>query len=313
MNLGQLRFAKAAAEERSFSKAAEKCNVTQPTLSNGIALLEEEFGGQLFARTTRRVDLTPFGMQLLPLIEALLQAQAELEAGVRTFHNPAHKIVRIGLSPLIDARLLTQVLEPYKAAHSGVEIFYKECFLGDLEERLDKEQTDIMLRALLPDEKPSRALSRSLFYEEDLFYMPKQASAQAIAEGGSVLLKSVARETFVLSSDGCGLAIATRRLFEDAGFKIREYTGHTLSYQVMQEWADIGIGATILPRSKITSEYRDKAQRLMIDAKNPARLRYEAFWKKSAAYPDHVAAFHRHFRDTVPKLVAGQSVQSPRH
>jgi DNA-binding transcriptional LysR family regulator len=38
MNLGQLRFAKAAAEERSFSKAAEKCNVTQPTLSNGIAL-----------------------------------------------------------------------------------------------------------------------------------------------------------------------------------------------------------------------------------------------------------------------------------
>jgi hypothetical protein len=65
--------------------------------------------------------------------------------------------VRIGLSPLIDARLLTQVLEPYKAAHSGVEIFYKECFLGDLEERLDKEQTDIMLRALLPDEKPSRA------------------------------------------------------------------------------------------------------------------------------------------------------------
>jgi hypothetical protein len=79
----------------------------------------------------------------------------------------------------------------------------------------------------------------------------------------------------------------------------------------MQEWADIGIGATILPRSKITSEYRDKAQRLMIDAKNPARLRYEAFWKKSAAYPDHVAAFHRHFRDTVPKLVAGAAQYSP--
>ena len=70
MNLGPLRFAKAAAEERSFSKAAEKCNVTQPTLSNGIALLEEEVGGRLFARTTRRVDLTPFGAQLLPLIEA---------------------------------------------------------------------------------------------------------------------------------------------------------------------------------------------------------------------------------------------------
>ena len=305
MNLSQLRFAKAAAEERSFSKAAEKCNVTQPTLSNGIALLEEEVGGRLFARTTRRVDLTPFGAQLLPLIEAVLQAQAELEAGVKAYYNPEHKIVRIGLSPLIDARLLAQVLEPYTAAHRGVEIFYKECFLGDLEERLDKEQTDIMLRALLPDEKPSRSLSRCVFYEEDLCYLPRQASAQPIAEGGSVQLKSIARETFVLSHDGCGLADATRCLFEDAGLKIREYTGHTLSYQVMQEWADIGIGATILPRSKIASEYRDKAQRLMIDAKKPARIRYEAFWKKSAAYPDHVASFHRHFRETVPKLVRG--------
>ena len=123
MNLGQLRFAKAAAEERSFSKAAEKCNVTQPTLSNRIALLEEEVGGRLFARTTRRVDLTPFGAQLLPLIEAVLQAQAELEAGVKAYYNPEHKIVRIGLSPLIDARLLAQVLEPYTAAHRGVEIF----------------------------------------------------------------------------------------------------------------------------------------------------------------------------------------------
>src|SRR6266511_3360628 len=94
---------------------------SQPTLSNGIALLEEEFGGQLFARTTRRVDLTPFGTQLLPLIEAVLQAQAELEAGVSTFHNPAHKIVRIKLSPLTAALPSTQVLEAELAAHSGLK------------------------------------------------------------------------------------------------------------------------------------------------------------------------------------------------
>lgn len=305
MNLVQLRFAKTIAEERSFSRAAEKCNVTQPTLSNGIALLEDEFGGRLFARTTRRVDLTPFGTQILPLIEAVLQAQAELEAGVRAYYNPAHKMVRIGLSPLVDTRLLAQVLEPYQTEHAGVELFYKECLLGDLEDRLDKEQTDIMLRALLPKERVSRSLSRCLCYEEDLCYLPKQASLQPITEGGSVLLETIAKETFVLSYDGCGLAIAIRRLFEDAGFKIREYAGHTLSYQVLQEWADIGIGATILPRSKISSENQDRTQRLMIDEKRHARIRIEAFWKKSATYPEHIVAFHRHFRDTVPKLIEG--------
>jgi len=123
MNLNQLRFAKMVAEERSFSAAASKCNVTQPTLSNGIALLEEEVGGRLFARTTRRVDLTPFGTQILPLIDAVLSAQSELEAGIRAHHNPAHKIVRVGLSPLIDARLLAQVIAPYTAENPQVEIF----------------------------------------------------------------------------------------------------------------------------------------------------------------------------------------------
>src|ERR1044071_8901857 len=112
MNLRHVEFVVAAAAERSFSRAAERCHVTQPTLSNGIALLEEEFGGQLFMRTTRKVALSPLGEQMLPLIESVLRAQAELEASMRAFYDPSHKVVRIGLSPLVDARRLTQLLEP---------------------------------------------------------------------------------------------------------------------------------------------------------------------------------------------------------
>lgn len=64
MNLSQLRFAQAVAELQSFSRAAEHCHVTQPSLSNGIAQLENELGGKLFERTTRSVHLTPFGKHL---------------------------------------------------------------------------------------------------------------------------------------------------------------------------------------------------------------------------------------------------------
>jgi DNA-binding transcriptional LysR family regulator len=305
MNLSQLRFAVAAAAELSFSRAAELCHVTQPTLSSGIALLEEEFGGQLFVRTTRKVELSRLGEKVLPLIEAMLRAQTELEAGVRSFYDPAHKVVRIGLSPLVDTRLLTQVLEPYEAEHAGIETFFKECFLDDLDEGLRKTQVDMVIRPSLADSGTRRAVVRTPVYEEDLFYLPKRASADATGETGAVELRDVAAETFVLGADGCGLAATTRRLFAEIGKGLREYTGQALSFQVMQEWADIGVGATILPGSKIAPQFKKHARRLLIAPKKPARVKFEASWMKATAYPRHVVDLHRHFRNRVPVLVGG--------
>src|SRR5215831_19378387 len=72
MNLSQLEFAAAVGEKKSFTAAARACHVTQPTLSNGIAQLEEELGGRLFVRTTRSVALTPLGNHLVPYIKEVL-------------------------------------------------------------------------------------------------------------------------------------------------------------------------------------------------------------------------------------------------
>src|SRR5258706_10081821 len=285
MNLSQLRFAAAAAMELSFSRAADRCHVTQPTLSSGIALLEEEFGGQLFMRTTRKVALSPLGEQMLPLIESVLRAQAELEAGVRAFYDPSHKVVRIGLSPLVDARRLTQLLEPYEAEHAGNETFLKECFLEDLDDRLRTAQVDMVIRPCLAGGGTPKPIVRVPVYEEDLFYLPKRASAGSAVDAGAVPLRDVAGETFVLGAEGCGLASTTRHLFEEIGVGLKEYTGQALSFQVMQEWADIGIGATILPGSKIAPHFRKYARRLFVAPKRPARVKFEALWMKGAAYP----------------------------
>jgi DNA-binding transcriptional LysR family regulator len=304
MNLGQLRFVAAAATELSFSRAADRCHVTQPTLSNGIALLEEELGGPLFVRTTRKVELSPLGERLMPLVESVLRAQGELEAAVRSFHDPAHKIVRIGLSPLVDARLVSRVLEPYRTEHATAEAFFKECFIDDLDERLRKAQVDMVVRPCLAD-APPRSVVRAAVYEEDLFYLPRRASAGAAGGEGPVELRDVAGETFVLGPDGCGLATTTRRLFAEVGARLKEYTGQALSFQVMQEWAEIGIGATILPASKVAPHYKSHARRLMMTPKRPARVAFEARWMKGVPYPRHVVDLHRHFKKRVPMLVEG--------
>src|SRR5574341_1055217 len=100
MNLGQLEFAVAVAEKKSFTAAANACHVTQPTLSNGIAQLEDELGGRLFVRTTRSVALTPLATHLVPYIKEALNAQAMIRTQAQSFLNPAKQMVRIGVSPL---------------------------------------------------------------------------------------------------------------------------------------------------------------------------------------------------------------------
>ncbi len=72
MNLQQLRYVQALVEEGSFLAAAARCEVSQPTLSHGIARLEASLGQRIFRRTTRSVSLTAYGQLILPsIIDAL--------------------------------------------------------------------------------------------------------------------------------------------------------------------------------------------------------------------------------------------------
>ena len=226
MNLRHVEFVVAAASECSFSRAAERCHVTQPTLSNGIAQLEAEVGGQLFVRTTRKVELSPFGQQMLPLIDALSRAHGELKAGVRSFYDPAHRMIRIGLSPLVDARRVAEVLEPYERINPGCKTFFKEYFLGDLEERLQGAQLDIVIRSRLDGGASPKSLVRVPFYVEDLYFLPRHGPAAAVPAEGAATIKEISGETFVLGPEGCGLAAITRGLFKKVGARLKEYSGH---------------------------------------------------------------------------------------
>ncbi|MCC6876088.1 MAG: LysR family transcriptional regulator, partial [Sandaracinaceae bacterium] len=82
MELRQLRYFVAAAEERHFTRAAARCHVAQSGLSATIKALENELGTQLLHRTTRRVELTEAGRLLLPAARATLQAAESAEQAI---------------------------------------------------------------------------------------------------------------------------------------------------------------------------------------------------------------------------------------
>lgn len=307
MNLAQLRFANALAASGSFTAAAAECFVTQPTLSNGIAQLESELGERLFVRTTRKVALTPFGTHLLPCIAEVLRAQAALKLQARAFLKPEKRLIRIGVSPLISPRLLGLILDPFKRQNGDVDVVLREMNLADLHRMLDDGQLDFVFGVAGVYKKPR---ATAPLYREALLFVPRRLEWPGKPGARSVALKDIAGETYVMVPDACGLARATRALFRSHRRKLHEYPGEAMSYQVLEQWAGLGVGAAILPRSKLSPQAKG-ALPILDKAGQAVTLDLEASWKRGADGAGALQAFARHLRDVVPAIVRGLEAPTP--
>lgn len=290
MNLVQLQYAKIVAETGSFSAAARACRVSQPTISNAISELEAEWGAKLFKRNTRRVELSAFGRGILRHIEGMLNTARELEQEVKSLVNPRHKLLRVAFSPVIDSRRLMAMFEPFKERYPDLEIYYKECNADDLETRLDNEQVDVICGIRL---RKSASRKRQVLYRDVLRYLPRGGVQTGGAQ--SVSLHELARESLILTVGVCGLAPLTRELFQHNKIVLHEYPGQAISYQVLQEWSELGIGAALLPESRIAGNA--KAYPLLTANRKPVTVSFEAVWDKSASTTEHVKGFFRYLRD----------------
>ncbi|NUR98556.1 MAG: LysR family transcriptional regulator [Kribbellaceae bacterium] len=121
MEVRQLEFFVAVAEELHFGRAAERLHIGQPAVSQHVARLERELGVQLFDRTTRRVSLTAPGRRLLPEARATLTAFGRLRAAVAEPVDEITGLLRIGTSEGLGDRL-DQVLESIATLAPELEV-----------------------------------------------------------------------------------------------------------------------------------------------------------------------------------------------
>ncbi|MET3133470.1 LysR family hydrogen peroxide-inducible transcriptional activator [Oxalobacteraceae bacterium GrIS 1.11] len=299
MNLSQLKFAHAVAASGSFTVAAADCCVTQPTLSNAIAQLEEELGERLFARTTRKVTLTPFGAHTLPYIADVLGAHATLLRQAQAFLKPDKRLIRIGTSPLLSSKLLGLMIEPFRQNNPAVEVVLREMNMTDLYRMLAEGLLDFVFGVAKVHKGPWQAAH---LYDEPLLFIPRGSAWVPAAGVHSVPLRDITDETYVMVPDACGLSRATRALFRSHRRKLHEYSGEAMSYQVLEEWAALGIGAAILPRSKVGASGQP-AYAITDKDGHEVSIGFEASWSRSGSTAPHLLEFARHLRLVVPGIV----------
>src|SRR5687768_818705 len=126
MELHQLRYVVAVARSGNFSRAAEHCHVSQPSLSQQIQKLEEELGERLFDRLRRHARLTQAGERFLPRAQRILD---EVDAAEREAREAQENILGelvIGVLPTIAPYLLPLVIAEFGRSFPGVEIVVQE-------------------------------------------------------------------------------------------------------------------------------------------------------------------------------------------
>ena len=289
-----LRYAQAVARTGSFSAAAREYDVTQPALSNAIRRLEKILGARLFERNTRGARPTVFGATILPRIDAALAALDAITAEARHWRAGEPRPVRIGVSPLISADVVAR-------AHSAVaglpgrgrgSLVLREADLSELCTALDDDELDlIVVPAVLP---LTRYRHRVIGSEPVVLVEPGAGDAAGPANSASpadpagpasptearaaaARIDDVACRTLLLVPDTCGLTTFTRDLLADRGLPLRAYSGEAASYRMLEDWAGMGLGSALLPRSKVTRV--DSSVRPVVDARGAAiTIAYEAAW-----------------------------------
>lgn len=122
MELQQMRYAVAVAEEGNFTRAAERCLVVQSALSHQIKALERELGVELFARTSRRVEITIAGEAFIAQARASLAAAERAVAGATAAAGVVRGTLTIGVIPTVTALDVPAVLGAFHRAYPEVRI-----------------------------------------------------------------------------------------------------------------------------------------------------------------------------------------------
>lgn len=187
----QLRYFLAVAETGSFSRAAKRVSVTQPSLSAGIAKLERELGARLFDRDRQGVALTPAGSRFLVRARRIAAEYEHALVELSEVSDPT--LLRIGVLGTIPTALIEDLLEQHRALGSGEALEILDGSERDITERLERGRIDLALTVVRPHH--ARFHPEVLTRERYMMVLPAD---HPLADESEVMAEQLARDRMAL-------------------------------------------------------------------------------------------------------------------
>ena len=246
----QLSYFIAVAETGSFTRAAERMEVSQPSLSQQVRALEEIMGAPLFERGARAI-LTPLGRDALERARRILIDVRELEEVHATASDALAGTIRLGVSPTLGAYLLPSLVARLHRDHPTLRVHVREGMPQALTDGLTGGDHDLIL-VQLP--MPDRGLHVERLFREALFLA--MAADHALREKAMIEPADLAGQNLLTLLPDYRLAEQVSALAEAVGATVlRDYQGTSLD--AVRQMAGMGMGLTLLPQLYVRQEVRE--------------------------------------------------------
>jgi len=241
LKLKDLRYLVAVADTRHFGRAAERCFVSQPTLSAQLKKLEDYLGVQLIERQPKRIALTEAGAAIVARAREMLQAGEEVLTLARSHRDPLAGRLRVGLIPTIGPYLLPRVAPAARKALPRLLLLLYEYRTATLLEKLRAGELDLAILALPVDLNGLEA--RELYEEPFLVALP---SEHRLAKRAALRLDDLADESLLLLEEGHCLRDQALAVCSRAG-AAEDQTFRATSLETLRQMVASGAGITLLP------------------------------------------------------------------
>jgi DNA-binding transcriptional LysR family regulator len=259
MELRQLEYFVAVAEERSFTRGAARTHVVQSAISAGIKSLEQELGTALLDRSTKRVDLTEAGSALLAQARRTLQAAADARDAVDSVRGGLRGTVRIGTMTSVGLIDLAAVLGRFHALHPGITAQLTAAPSGSqgLVEAIVDRRLDLALVSM-PSPPHAPVTLFDLARAPIDFIVPGD---HPLAQRDAVRLRDLTDLSFIDSPVGYGNRTVVDRAFAAAGLS-RLVAMEVPDIATVSDFVGYGLGVAFVPRFAIPLTTRVTAVRV---------------------------------------------------
>jgi LysR family hydrogen peroxide-inducible transcriptional activator len=241
MNLRDLAYAVSLAADGHFRRAAERCNVSQPTLSAQIAKLEDELGVQLFERGPRGATPTLSGRALLQQASVVLDEVERLKELARAAHDPLVGPFQLGVIPTAGPYLMPRLLPLLRANWPALRLHLREDRTDALIERLRDGALDAAILSLPIEADDLR--TEPLMEERMLLALP---TGHPLAHHARIPHATLADASVMLLEDGHCLRDQTMAFCRSSGLGAHS-EAQAAGLETLRQMVMAGIGLALIP------------------------------------------------------------------
>ena len=288
MEFRQLESFCAVVRYQSFTKAAEKLYISQPTISTHIRMLEQEFNSRLIIRTTKNIEITPHGKELFACAQKIFTLKNDL---IQKWSEENKKIIRIGASTIPADYILPEVLPLFCQKYPDIQLHIHQNDSGNILPSILNGKFTIGMVGMKSFEKELDFVP--FFHDEIVMITPKQENFLHFSQKAfnqDDLISLLKKETIILREQGSGSKKRLESYFEQISLseKSLNIIARLNDQESIKKLVASGLGISFISAKAITDA--DNLLTIKLPENNLTRSLYFAY-HKDYILKEHILSF----------------------